>query len=620
MKLAVPSLSKDAVLSWLLDHCEKLAAAGVFLLALGLAWSGLTAIRSKSATADLKPEKITSQANAALAHIDRQQDPPKEKLLEPIGLADSIATWIAPAEKETRKLVLSRPLFEELARRTQPDVLPIEQLQAVAGVAVLAAPADPGAAIGRPTRPGGRPPPIDPLMSGMPGELGPNAQEPDPAQNVPPARIVPYTIVTGLIPYAKQFNDYVERFENASFRDPQRDAPLWSDFLIERADVTQGPAEKWERINPKAVVQAMQKEWAGVQGDAIPAEFFLSPEEQPGLGEVTYAWPLPQLAGESWGPEAVHPWAISEWKRMVAEQTALSAGDGAGPLQPMRPGLMPSMPVGGGGQLPPGFGNPLGGGEFGSGIEPSMDISGMPEDTITRLDYKVFRFVDTAVKPGHRYRYRVRLSVWNPNYQVPAQHLADADLATATKLPSPSSNESDAVLVPGVTKVLARMPPTEPKRGTAEVLVLWPHEKTGNYALHSVTTIPGGIVSVQQKIEQEGDDRGGRGRPAKGKQEPASVLIPVGMLVDFMGHQTPTQGGMKAAAGGRRGKKAAPPAEPFELLVLGEDGELKWATPIESEEQYRTYANTLPAALRELPANPMGPDGMAPDSAFPGFQ
>ena len=47
MKMAVPSLSKDALLAWLLDHCEKIIGAVVLLLSLWIAWSGLSAMRSK---------------------------------------------------------------------------------------------------------------------------------------------------------------------------------------------------------------------------------------------------------------------------------------------------------------------------------------------------------------------------------------------------------------------------------------------------------------------------------------------------------------------------------------------------------------------------------------------
>ena len=124
-------------------------------------------------------------------------------------------------------------------------------------------------------------------------------------------------------------------------------------------------------------------------------------------------------------------------------------------------------------------------------------------------------------------------------------------------------------------------------------------------------------MSVQRKIAQEeGDDRG-RGKPGRGKQEPATELVPVGMLVDFMGQQVAEQANARPTAG-RRGRKSAP-AEPFELLMLGEDGQLRWASPISSDERYRLYADTLPPELRGIPAGPMGPDGV-PEPMFPGFQ
>ena len=600
MKMAIPTLSKDAALTWLLDHCEKIVGAFVLLVAAVLAWGGLSAIRSQSAPADLKPDKIVSKAGEALAHIDRQQAPPAEKLLEPLGLTDVLSAWLSPAAKDPGRLVLSRPLFDELARRTKPDVFPVKDLQAVAGVAVLAAPRDAEAVDGPPPGGGGRPsqPASDPLAGGFAGESPPD-QRSDPAENVPPARIAPYVIVTGLIPYARQADDYLLRFANASFRDPKRDVPLWSDFLVERVDVTDGPSEKWERIDLRSVAMANEREGGGDQADPLPAEFFLSLEEQPNLGGLLYAAPLPQLAMESWGREVIHPWALAEWQRRLSDQHTKPTTPGDAPPHPIAPA---TTPFGAGGQTPGGIGNPFGVND--PGAEPLGEL----DDHVDRLEYKLFRFVDTAVKIGRAYRYRVRISLWNPNYKVPAQHLAQADLATAAKLPSPPSNETAVVSIPGVMGVLARMLSVELKPGFAEVLVLWPHEKTGNFALHGVTTEAGGIVSVQRKIEQEAGDVRGRGKPGRGKPEPATESVPVGMLIDFMGQQVTEQVNARPTPG-RRGKKAAPP-EPFELLMLSDDGQLRWASPISSDERYRLYADTLPAELRGAPAGQTGPDGM----------
>lgn len=610
MKIAMPSLSKDAILDAGVNHFEKIIVGIVLLLALWLAWGGISTMRTGSVNDTLQPDAIVSKAKKALEHIDATPSPPPEKLAEPSDLALAFDTWTLPGDKDLRKPVLSRPLFNELARRTKPDVFAIEELQAVPGVTVLAKAVDPQAVGDRGAKPRFRPPRAaeDPLAGMGPGA----ADQLDPAESVPHGKIVPYVIVTGLVPYAKQFDEYLERFETASFRDPQRDTPLWSDFLIERADVTDGPTDKWDRMNLKAAAKAVQSEWAGVQPDSLPADFFLTAQEQPGLTDASYAWPLPQLAMEPWGPEAVHPWAVAEWRRMLVAKEPMGRGAGPGMV-----GIPGSPPIGfgttrpneggSGGSLPPGFGDPSG---PGFGIDPASGPQPPGEQGIARLKYKVFRFVDTLVKPGRQYRYRVRVSVWNPNYRVPAQHLAEADLGTAAKLPSPPSNETKPVMVPEATNFLARLTPKELKRDLAEVLVMWPSEKTGNYALHSATLGSGGIVSVHRALDDGAEDRK-PARPGK-KKEPRTQTIPVGVLVDFIGKQSPPSPAAGDQPAGRRGAKRAPPAEPFEVLVLGEDGDVVHATLAGSEERFALYATTLPADLLGQPTSPNGPSGPPP--------
>lgn len=589
MKIAKPSLSKDALLEGLFEHCEKIVGGGVLLVAAWLAWSGIAAIGTASSGGVSKPQEITAKAQEATQHVDKDSNPPATMLLEPTGLGERFAEWVAPKEKGARRLCFARPLFEELAKRTQPEVLAIEDLQAVAGIAVLAAKPEQQDIVGRARPPRGG----DPFAGGPPGDPGAVGGEPqrDPAENVPRGAIRPYVVVTGLIPYEKQFDEYRQRFESTSFRDPQRDAPLWSDFLVERVDVTDGPSDSWERINLKNAVKSMQTEWAGVQADSLPSQFFLSPAEQPGLAGATYAWPLPQLAMQPWGPEAVHPWALGELKRIVEKQAATAGGSPASRIEV--PGLAP------GGGIPTGFGDPL------AGAGPGFDPTGPPRDpgaaAAEIVPFKVFRFVDTAVRQGRQYRYRVRVSVWNPNRGIPPQHLEKADLATATKLPSGPSNETDPVTVPEAGSFLARQSPKELKRDTAEVLVLWPNERTGNYSLHSVTATAGGMVSVQRVIEDKEENRK-PARPGK-KNEPRIQSIPVGVLVDFIGQQAPMAG--KPAVG--RGGKTAPPAEPFEMILLADDGRLVHASAIGSEEQFVRYASTLPATLQPAPKEAVPP-------------
>ncbi|MEO1992029.1 MAG: hypothetical protein ABGW78_08880, partial [Pirellulales bacterium] len=342
----------------------------------------------------------------------------------------------------------------------------------------------------------------------------------------------------------------------ASFQDARRDIPLWSDFLVERVDVTNGDSDKWQRINPKTAMDSAEKTWAGIQPDSLPANFFLAPEQQPALGNVRYAWPLPQLALESWGMEAFHPWALEEWERLRVEQEAMinagqeQQGFGLSSGLSMGESYMDdgSGLTGSGGPALP-FENPLqAGDDYGDDYGMESDYGMMGEegafDPASLIEFKLFRFVDTDVKFGRSYKYRVRVSLWNPNYKVPAQHLLTADLATATKLPSGHSNETSPITIPGPTDVLARTLPENKAvksalgRDKAEVLVLLPHEKTGNYALHSSLVIPGNMILVQKVLEPEEDERSPRG--SKGpprKKKPEILTIPVGFFIDFMGQQ-----------------------------------------------------------------------------------
>lgn len=548
MKMAVPKLSKETVLPLLLEHCEKIVVGIVSLVALWLTWSGISFIRTKSASGDLLPTAISSQAASALQHVDATDQPPADMLVASRGLDDEIVVWSSSADQEPRRPILARTLFPEAAKRSQPDVFPVERLQAVAGVAVLAVAADRQPPVAAPQRPAR---PFDP----PPG--GPGNQEPsDPARNVPPGKIVPYVIVTGLIPHEKQIEEFSRRFQEAGFSDPALDAPNWSDFLVERNDVTKGPGEAWQRLDLKAMFTGTKTDWNGEQPNALPNEYFLSPAEQSATGDVPYAWPMPRLAMEPWGSEAIHPWALTDWA--VPRRT----------------------------------------------------------DEPYQVKFKVFRFVDTTVTTGHAYRYRVRVSLKNPNYRVPPQHLAEADLANAAKLPSAPSNETPSVRIPGTTGVLARLPPVEPKKGTTEVLVLQPNDQTGNYALHSVTTVPGGLIAVPRKGDDEpvADDRR-PGRPGKGKGDALEAGIPVGMLLDFVGQQAAQAAGGPRPTAGRRGRKATPPAEPFEVMLLDVGGALERASVVDSEKRYRLYERTLPAELRS-----QAETVAAPESPFPGFK
>jgi hypothetical protein len=417
MKAPSIGIDKEAVLDFLLGHGEKVVGAVVGLGALWLAWGGIDALQSKSVKPDQRPEAILARAGEARNNIDREKTPPPQERWPGPPLTATIDPWRSPeVAPPPAGAMLNKPLFEERAKRSQPAVFPIEDLRAVAGLAVL---------------PPGKTPPGDP-------------QQPQPQP--PQQQITPYVVVTGLIPVAKQRAEYRQRFAEAQFPQPDRDAPVWSDWIFERSV---GPGfERWERIDP-ATMTKRQGEWAGIATDKVPDAYRLAAsEEKPVTKEMPpYCGPLPQLARGGWGAAALHPWVIEHIRKQQPAATA---------------------------------------------------------------EYRMFRFIDTDVAVGKSYRYRVQFALANPNLNVEDRYLADPATAKKPFLVAASSKESTPVTVPDETTLLVDvLRKAEPRRKTSvfEVLVLAPSVKSGGYALRGLVTEPGGLINVDEKLNKPGDRR-----------------------------------------------------------------------------------------------------------------
>jgi hypothetical protein len=598
--MKLPSLSKDDVIDFLLRHAEKFVVTIVALLAMGLAWGGIDALRTQSVAADKRPDVLSSHARRTLEHIDRDKQPPDDVAPRTPSLTKLVEPWRAPQiVKAPEMALLDRPLFDELGRRTKPEVFPIEDLQATAGVAVFAPRPQAGPGAARPVERDPAPPKggktkgkkqsseEDAAVAGGPG-FGGAAPAGDGTPALPAGRIVPYVMVTGLIPVLKQQQDYAQRFQSTSLRDEKRDSPLWSEFLVERSTVVPGGRETWEKIDPKLAARKARDEWGSMQGESLPPGFLLAAEQQPGTGGAVYCAPLPLLVTDGWGRDSMHPWFRQEMDRRRARQEAAqkAAGETVEAGQPVEDAAVQS---------------PLAEQPAGPAPAPARptDAGTAPD----QLAYRMFRFIDTGVQPGKSYRYRVRLSLWNPNYNVPAQHLAEAALAKEAKLASTPSNETTSVTVPGPVNVLVRtLPKADMRRfkpGMAEVLVLGPDDRTGNYALRSVITDLGGFVNVDRKLNKTGDQR------TRGEE-----IFTNAMLLDIAGRQENRED-LKTP------RNAAPP-EPLELLVMRDDGGFDIVTAAAAEKSIVRYAATLPGMANPAETDPGQAPGGQPFS-FPGI-
>lgn len=616
MKKPSISFNKDAVVTFAVRHVEKVMGAVFGLLACGLIWGGFEALRTMRPTTEQLPQTIVTESAAAAEHIDAVKIAPDDELTSEKGLAETVARWLSPkVAAAPTAAMLNKPLFSELARRSSPDILPIEDLHAVAGVAVLSVKAKPIGDRPGPDRPISldapgpakppKPPRGGPRGPTAPGTLPPGALSPEmagmagtagvpgvPGQPATQGKIVPYVMVTGLIPVVKQRAEYARRFDTASFHDPTLDIPAWNGFDIEKTEVLTGAAEKWTRLDPKAIAKRYSADWAGLQPEPLLPMLTLPVDAErrdPTVSPLPFCIPVPQLADGAWGFNALHPWFVRYIERDAAERKARARKEQqdaqAGPGVFGGANAMPGMPG------PGGFGGP--GMMEGPGMSftpstPEMPgMPGVPGQTLVGPEYRLFRFVDLNVVPGRTYRYRVRTTCWNPNLNVPARHLTDVELAKQRTLQSPESEPSPPVVVPDGPQLLAQpLKKNELKKlkpGTVGLLILGEKAGGGGLALRKLLLEVGGVANVDPALNKRGDAR-----------SVGDAIETDRVLLDYRGKLEDR--------GETRTGKPTPPPEPLEMLFLRPDGSFELATSAESQPVIERYLPTLPGEDGGAPA------------------
>lgn len=609
MKLPVPDLR--AVPDLLLRHGEKAGLAVAALVGLLLAWGGIDALRSESVTDDKTPEAVDRAATQARNHIDREAQPPADLLPAREPLADAIDPWrvslvpwqpgAAPGltiATPPASAVLDNPLFAEVAKRGKPDVLPVEDLRAVAGLAVVPVPvpADGPARqapppVEKPRRPERRPQRgVDPL-----------AAPPNPAIDAAAAadaaasggRIVPYVVVTGLIPVAKQQDEYRRRFEAAARpadAEFKGDRPLWSDYEIDRGVVGRDGKETWTRIDLAAIAALRSADWAAV----VPEKYQLAKDEDVRSRSTTpigFCCALPPRIDGGWELADLHPWVADRLATELAQQRREQERQ-----QPEARGPVEAEGAGGVDETEP--------------RPPELPV---PEAGVELPEYRMFRFVDVTVEPGSTYRYRVRLKVRNPNYDKNPErmrpYLEDPALAVETKLTSPDSAASSAVTVPDATRVLveplraaeSKELKIKPGSGTLEVLVLGPSDRTGSFALRALVADPGAVVNVDEKLNAKGQrDR------ARGERIDTGRL-----LLDAVGRQDDPRDGPVD-----KSRQPTGVPEPLDVICLRPDGSFERASFADSERWVTAYGSTLPPRGTKADAREPAPGGIRGEPPF----
>ncbi|QDU30392.1 hypothetical protein ETAA8_55210 [Anatilimnocola aggregata] len=457
-------------------------------------------------------------------------------------------------------------------------------------------------------------------------------------------------VVLAAVPLEKQLEEFEAAFKDALDYDPARDIPRYILFHVERADVTDDPAQdpaqaKWESLSfPKALTEMYS--WAPSPHEVVnpnavdPAILtnrvppFMQREIYEALvhpdipaAQLPAAGPGNGMEGNLPGVEGAMPVAPK-----ISEEDLTGAGGGA-PL----PGM---TGVGGEGRMPfqqqgmqPGF-RPNGFGEGGPG-------AGGPMMTLTK--YKLLRFTDTTVQPSRKYRYRVKLLVedpnnpwskevpprWDPTRTVPYRRPSIQSMSPnvlnrvrakeagpnsnlAFLLESDPSEPSDIVELPELTRYFAgkaTSPSGNPVRpGTPPVFTTQPFANllTVMWDANKAVDVPGekevfrgSILNFDKDVEVI---------------HPAKLLVhPIGkysfrtdsIVVDFTG------GNEIPSVEGRRSDPRV--QEPCEMLVFDGQGNLKLLDEADDVEGFRRYLPPKPEAPKTT-----GPAVFGPDAAVPG--
>jgi len=461
------NLSGEGIKQFFLANGEKIVLGGVVLALLGFLYSAITA---KPLDETKSPEVIKRQSAALRNRISDASVGP------PAGERPRLPEITPPMPPGTDKwqTEISPLIFPELKKRSDPTILPVEEVQIASGVAIVgyAPPLASGAAPGvLPAAGNDHGPAFGGVGAGAGAAKGAATTQADERFNLQgmmgaakpgdEPRKETYAIITGLVPWSKQCEEYSNRFEfavppslpasdptqptpNSSLQTGQPQVPEYIYFRVQRTEASQPKEDKdWATIDYGAALRDVEK-WSNQSGvqDIVDQNYIF----QPGTfkGRTTYiTWPVPPMFLKAWGFEATHPKVKlnvpQDLMNPAPQQGAdLAQTDFDGAQGGVRAAAPPTArpPVGGGafGQVIPNMSDHDTPGRFGRGF--GQPAPAATPDNAVVVDNKLFRFIDFTAEPGKTYRYRVQLVVNNPNFGLLPDCLLDAKTASIATLPS----------------------------------------------------------------------------------------------------------------------------------------------------------------------------------------
>lgn len=392
-------LNKDSLKNFFVDHTEKVIFGFFVLGFLFMIWGGFS----------LKPLSIsTSQLDDSIKRGRQKLENSETDVSQYTAIdyekeADLSAKAISP--KALSLLELNKdfrhPIAQPQVKRTQPPVLTVTNLQVSSGVGFCP----------------------DIRNDAAPSRSGQNAGKPQLKLN-PGVR---WVVVTALIPNLEQEKKFFETFRNSDVKYPESDRPAYYSYYVEREEITSAGSQGWKSLDVKESV-IINKRYSGGRGNDVVDQEFLTMQPTP-ISMSTkdtaqaralpvplqMAMPLMNLSKHQWGADCAH---------------------------------LPEIPLA-----------QIASRNDESVMEDELSVQTMPvedasHDSAPQIStYKLFRFFDTKVEGGKKYRYRVKLILKNPNYNVKSEYVEAESLTVNPFIEGDWSQASPIAEVPLDTRL-----------------------------------------------------------------------------------------------------------------------------------------------------------------------
>lgn len=262
----------------------------------------------------------------------------------------------------------------------------------------------------------------------------------------------------------------------------------------------------------------------------------------------------------------------------------------------------------------------------GSGADPygRSGRMGAGMRTAKPIEHQLFRFFDFDVKPGKRYRYRVKPVLKNPNYRLPEQYVIAEKLSEKRYIePDDWSDASDTAAVPYDSRLVAgpvKAPATILYEPSVEVVTVTLRMEDGFEASKDYKVFRGHLANFEVVIDEEktpgamgmgymDEESGGmpmgpeppkrRGKAGDEKEEEKKIQHETNMLV------------LDIAGGDRLDRDMT---EPGRLLLMGPDGSLMVRNELDDQEDYLAYH------VEEKPRQKRKEPGPMDDMMMPGME